>query len=132
MSLSMIELSTGSTSTGGAGASTATATTTSPIHGTILAVYVQYLGSPPAGTTDITLKTTGTASGAPPTMTILAITNAATDGWFRPRVPEHLSTTGAVIADSYDWPVVMDTLTLLIEGANDGDGVKVWIQFEGY
>ena len=124
----MVHLAT-STTTGGAGASTATATTPNPIHGIILWVYVKYNDSPPA-TTDITLATTGSGSGAPPAQTILAIANANTSGYFYPRVPEHLASTGAAITDSYDWPVVMDTLTLTIAQANDGDSAEVWIGFE--
>ena len=43
---------------GGAGVSTATGYSTH-IAGKILAVYVAYLGSPPAGTTDFTLYVAG-------------------------------------------------------------------------
>lgn len=122
---SIIKLTT-PVASGGAGTATATVTSTSPIVGTVQSVYVKYNDSPPAGTTDVTLATQGTSSGAPPAMTILGITNAATDGWFQPRVPMH-TTAGAVIADTYDWPVVHDYLTLTIAQANDGDSVEVWV-----
>jgi hypothetical protein len=128
MTLSVLRLSTGPT-TGGAGTSTATVTTTHMVRGMIMGVYVKYNDSPPAGTTVVALKTTGTASDAPPTMPILTLTNAATSGWFRPRVQEH-TVAGAEITDSYDWPVVYDTLTLTVSGANDGDSVDVWVQVE--
>ena len=129
MTLSTIHLATPLT-TGGAGTSTATVTSSVPVHGVILSVYVKCNGTPPAGTTDITLTTTGTASNAPPAQTILAVTNAATSAYFYPRVPEHLASTGAAITDAYDWPIVYDTLTLTIAQADDGDSAEVWVTFE--
>jgi hypothetical protein len=129
MTLSTVYLAT-PVSTGGAGASTATVTGTVPVHGAILSVYLKYNDTPPAGTTDVTLTTTGTASNAPPAQTILSVSNAATNGYFYPRVPEHLASTGAAITDSYDWPIVYDTLTLTIAQANDGDSVEAWVTFE--
>ena len=126
MTLSMIELTTPAAS-GGAGTATATVTSAVPYSGTIMSVYVKYNDSPPAGTTDITLATQGTVSGAPPAQTILSIANAATDGWFQPRVPMH-TTAGVVVADSYDWPVIFnDYLTLTIAQADNNDSVKVWV-----
>jgi hypothetical protein len=39
--------------TGGAGVATANAISDQPVNGLVLAVYLEYLGSPPAGTTDV-------------------------------------------------------------------------------
>ena len=50
---------------GGAGVATNNRTTTTKIEGLLIGVYVKYNDSPPAGTTDILVKTVGTSPDAP-------------------------------------------------------------------
>jgi hypothetical protein len=111
-------------STGGAGASTATATSGN-IQGKIRAVYLAYQGSPPAGTTDVTLVEATT-----PGQTILSVANAATDGWFQPMAQAHLNTSGAAITNQGAEIAFNAPLTATITGANDADGVIVTIVYE--
>lgn len=118
------------TTAGGVGVSTANATTSINIIGTITAVYVKYNGSPPAGTTDVTIATQGT-SPAPPANTILTLTDAATDGWFYPRHQVHDEAGGGVTYDAtnevYEAVQVHDKITVTIAQANDGDSADVWL-----
>jgi hypothetical protein len=71
---------------GAPGAATATGRTNHAIVGRVTALFVEYQGSPPAGTTDVIVRTAG-ASG--PVLTILTRTNTITGGWFYPRLVEH-------------------------------------------
>lgn len=100
-----------------------------PVSGFVYAVYVKYNHSPGAGT-DVVVKTsTGTA---PPSVTILSLTNANTDGWFYPREEAH-TTTGAALTFDSAQPVptligVDDVLNVSIAGAAGAeDNVDVWL-----
>lgn len=111
--------------TGGAGAAGANADSVGIITGYVMGIYVKYNDSPPAGTTDVVVKTQGTAPNAP-SLTLLSLANAAADGWFFPRVQYH-TTAGAAVASAYDWPPVHDKVNVAIAQANDGDSVDVWL-----
>jgi hypothetical protein len=107
---------------GGAGTATATARTVSPINGVILSVHLAYLDSPPAGTTDVTIAEASNS----PSMPILTVTDAATDGWFHPRaIP--VSVANAAITNSYALIPVTDYVSVTIAQANNGDGVTATI-----
>jgi hypothetical protein len=122
-----IQWSTGST-TGGAGASTATGY--SPhVSGKILAVYVAYIGSPPA-TTDFTLSD----EGDPAAESIITLVNAATDIKIYPR---RLLETNDGTDLTYDGTrkvygeyVIHGRLKAVIAQANDADSatVTVWLE----
>lgn len=115
--------------TGGAGVATANTDSSEIVEGEIIAVHLAYQGSPPAGTTDIVLEETTYS----PAVRVLAITNAATDGWFFPRASA-VTNAGVAITDSAVRIVVADYLNLLIAGANDNDGVigtVVWDDLMG-
>lgn len=119
-------------SAGGAGVSTATVTTTQVIRGEVKGVYLQYNDSPPAGTTDVTLASAGVDH---PAETILTISNAATNGWFYPRVGAQTTAGAAMLFAAGGTAVpacipVADKLTLTIAQANDGDSVYAWVLVE--
>lgn len=118
----------GAVAAGGAGTATSTTTTTTRVCGMIAGVYLKYNDSPPAGTTDVTVKTQGTTP-APPSYNILAVANAATDGWFYPSVQIH-TTAGAAIAGEYKSIPVDDYIQVVIAQANVGDSVDVWLLLE--
>lgn len=133
MSLKLVgPLNTGTTA-GGAGVSTANASTTTSVVGLVHSVYVKYNGAPPAGTTDITVKTVGT-SPAPPSVTFLTLVNAATDGWFYPRVPAQdnagTDVTFNGTQEIYIKYAVHDLINVTIAQANDGDSADVWFLLE--
>lgn len=109
---------------GGAGVATATGTTTVYINGLLYAIYVKYNDSPPAGTTDVTVTTDGTAPRAP-AQTLLTLTNAATDGYFYPRI-EVESTAGAGVS-FYDLIPIADKIDVTIAQANNNDNIDVWL-----
>lgn len=117
-------LSSGS-STGGAGTSTANSTTAIVASGLVAAIYVKYNDSPPAGTTDVTVTTLGTSPSAP-ALTLLSISNAATDGWFFPRALEHLNSDGSALT-THTYMPLQDKVKVTIAQANDGDSVDVWL-----
>lgn len=116
---------------GSSGSATANATTSNVIAGRVYAVYLDYLDSPP-NTTDVTVATAGVAH---PAMTILTITDAATDGWWYPRAATH-STAGAALlyaaggAAVADTVAIADTVKVTIAQANAADGVNVWLLLE--
>lgn len=109
---------------GGNGVATANQTGITKTSGMVMGVYVKYNDAPPAGTTDVTIATLGTYPSAP-ARTILAITNAATDGWFYPRV-EVCSTAGAALGE-YTLIPIDDKIKVTIAQANAADNVEVWL-----
>ena len=111
-------------STGGAGVSTATADSDVIINGIITAVYLEYTGAPPAGTTDVVLV----EANNDPAMAILTVTNAATDGWFAP-VHEAIAVSDAAATAVGMFVAVNDYIMATITGANDDDGVIVTIVY---
>lgn len=116
--------------TGGAATSTANADSAGIAIGRVQAIYIKHNGSPPAGTTDVTISTKGT-KGYPPSYNFLAIVNAATDGWFYPRVQVD-DTAGAPIAGEYTPLMVYDFVNVKIAQANDADSIDVWILLDDY
>lgn len=113
---------------GSAGSATATGTTTHIVSGKVAGVYVRYNDSPPAGTTDATIRTQGT-SPACPTYNILALTNAATDGLFLPRKLTD-NQAGAAGTDAFSPLPVHDYIEVVIAGANASDSIDVWLFLE--
>ncbi len=105
---------------GGAGVATATTTTSKVLRGWIVAVYLEYTGSPPAATTDITIAE---AKVAQP-QDILTLTNGATDGW---RFPLHQAQdeSGDDLFGAGMPIIVADKIIVTIAQANDDDGVVV-------
>ena len=120
-------------STGGAGLSTANANTTTIVSGVIYGIYIKYNGSPPAGTTDVVISTTGT-SPAPPSNTILTITDSATAAWYYPRHVVHDETGTAITYDGtrdvHQAVPIHDTVNVKIDQANDADSIDVWLLLE--
>lgn len=116
---------------GNAGSATANATTSVAVAGLVHAVYLDYLDNPP-NTTDVTVATAGVNH---PAVTILAITDAATDGWWYPRAATH-STAGAAALYAgggtavNDRLAIADTVKVTIAQANAADGVNVWLLVE--
>lgn len=123
-----IQWTTGSSS-GGAGASTATGY--SPvIQGYIEKVYIAYVGSPPAGTTDFTLWD----ENDPDSELIINLTNGATNQTIYPR---RLLETNDGTDLTYDGTrkvygryVINGRLAAKIAQANDDDSVTVTVWFE--
>lgn len=110
---------------GGDGVATATGTSTTPIHGFIYSVYIKYNDAPPAGTTDVTVKTKGT-SPAQPSINVLVVTNAATDGIFIPRL-DSCKNDATLLTDYNQMAPVNDYVQVVIAQANAADNVDVWL-----
>lgn len=121
-----IQFSTGTT-TGGAGASTATGYSP-PIQGEVVAVHVNYVGSPPAGTTDFTLSD----ENDPAAESIVTLANQAGDIKLYPRRLIETNAGADITYDGtyivYDRYVVHGRLKAVIAQANDGDSaiITVW------
>ena len=105
---------------GSAGAAVGSAVSGAPIHGKIIAFYVDYVTQP--ATADVTI-TAGT-----PAATLLTLTNANTDGWFYPRVLLQ-STVGANLSAVYDQLAVNGYVTVAVAQGNAGS-VVVTAQYE--
>ena len=111
---------------GGSGVATANANSTIVLQGELLAIYLTYNDSPPAATTDVIISTQGT-SPAPASVTLLTITNAATDAAFYPRIPAQDATGTNVTYDNSNeiyipFPI-FDLVNVKIQGANNDDSV---------
>jgi hypothetical protein len=113
-----------SAATGGAGVAAGTAVSAQVVRGFIAGVYIQYNDAPPAATTDVGIKTKG-ASGTRPSIPLLTITNAATDGYFIPQVATVTAANAAT--GGYGLFYVDDYIQVDMAGANDGDSVSVWL-----
>ena len=103
------------------------------ISGKIHAVYVKYNDSPPGATTDVTVTTLG-ASPSVPAITILALTDTATNALKYPRVQVHDTAGSALTMDGTriltDKIAVDDCIKVTIAQANAADNVDVWICLE--
>ena len=110
---------------GGAGVATANLDTRR-ITGIVRAMYVRYNDAPPAGTTDIVIKTKGDSA---PSYNLLAIANAATDGIFHP-CKQAVDQAGAVVAGVFESLPVDDALNVAIAQANNGDSIDIWLYLE--
>lgn len=111
--------------TGGAGVATANDVTDEIVAGLIRGVYLAYVGSPPAGTTDVTIAEKHNS----PAMPVLTVTNAATDAWFYPMAQAD-NQAGADITNQGAPIAVADYLKVTIAQANDADGVTATIVWE--
>lgn len=117
-----------STGVAAGGAGVATATGYSPnVQGKVLAVHVDYVDSPPAGTTDFTLSD----ESDPAAESIITLVNQATDIKIYPRrVTEKndgtdiLYTSGEEVFEPY---VVHGRLKAVIAQANNSDSVTVTV-----
>jgi hypothetical protein len=115
---------------GGAGVATANADTPTVLRGRVVGIYVDYLGTSPPATTDVTIKTKGVSPNAP-SYNLLVLTNANTDGWFYPQVQIH-DTTGTPIATEYTPQLVNDQINILIAQADNDNNVNVWFILEEF
>jgi hypothetical protein len=127
----MIDRVTLTTGAAAGGAGLATATGYSPhVTGKVLAVYVAYLGSPPAATTDFLLSD----ADDPASESIISLPNAATDIKIYPRrVTEKNDGTDILYVageEVYEPYVVHGRLEATIAQANDADycDVTVWLE----
>lgn len=107
------------------GAATANATSSVVIEGYIRAVYLSYTDSPPAGTTDVTIAEAKNS----PAMSILTVTNGATNGWFFPLALASVQ-AGTAMTD-FGVPIaVADYVKVTIAQANANDGVTATLVWE--
>jgi len=123
MAIRAVTFESGATA-GGAGASTATSAS-KRVQGTVLAVGLTYVGSPPA-TSDIILRTTGQTG---PARTILSLANVAADGWFDLSLPV-VDADGTTPTYNATEPIqrigipIDDEVELFVDDANDADSVS--------
>jgi len=107
---------------GGDGEATANTDTTHPVKGLIAQIDITYHDSPPAETTDVIIATKGKNA---PALTILTVSNSATNGSYPVRV-EEVDNTGSG-QSAYTPLVVDDYINVKIDDANAGDYVKVYL-----
>ena len=127
MTVKMVGAINSGSAAGIAGSATANANSDVILKGRVMAIYVKYNDTPPA-TTDVTIRTVGTSPSAP-SYNLLKLTDVTADGWKYPTDSAH-TVNGEIIVDAYVEQVVADYVNVLIEGANAGDSVDVWILLE--
>jgi hypothetical protein len=116
---------------GSNGSATANSTAPQVLTGKVLAAYIRYNDSPPAGTTTATIAT---ANSTYPAQTVLSVVNAATSKWFFPRVAASDNAGAAITYDGtrpiYEAQPIHDNVKITISGANAGDSIDVWLMVE--
>ena len=128
MTIDFLQWSTGAAA-GGAGVATATGYSV-PVHGELLAVYVDYVDSPP-GTTDVTLSD----ESDPAAESIVSLANANTDVKLYPRRPLETNDGTDLTYDGtrkvYGPYVVHGRLKAVIAQANNGDSaiITAWVRW---
>lgn len=129
MTINRVQFSTG-VAVGGDGVATATGYSRASVAGRVLAVYVDYVDSPPAATTDLTLSD----SGDPAAESILSLVDQATDIKVYPRrlveTNDGTDLTYNGTSKVYEPYAVHGRLKAVIAQANAGDSctVTVWIE----
>ena len=96
------------TTTGSAGSATGNVIIALPMC-ELVAVYLDFHASAPA-TTDTTITAPG---GDPADVTVLTVSNSATDAWKYPKVQDH-DNTGAAITGAYSDPVIPQNLLVAL------------------
>jgi len=128
MGVDRIQFSTGA-AVGSAGAATSTGCCPH-VAGRVLAVHVAYVGSPPAGTTDVTLEDEADPAGEK----IVSLVDGATDVKVCPRrkVQDNLGSDVTFDGSNevYEPYVVHGRLKATIDQVNSGDSatVTVWVE----
>ena len=101
------------------------------LTGEVLAIYVDYLHSPP-NTTDVVISTEGTHPAAP-SIAILTLTNKNADGWFYPRkVPTGTDGANLAALTVLEPIYIDDVVNISIDEANAADYVECWFFLGGY
>jgi len=124
-----VSFSTGA-AVGADGVATATGYSIGPVIGRVQAVYVAYLDSPPAATTDFTLSD----KGDPAAESIISLVDGATDIKIYPRRLTEINTGVDITYNGtqkvYEPYVVHGRLKGVIAQANAGDSctVTVWLE----
>ncbi len=98
------------------------------IQGMLEGLYVKYnpaYPDNPPSTTKVTITTKG-ANGAAPSLTLLTLDGANTDGWFFPRVLIH-DTAGVASTTLYDRLPIDDVINVAIESADEDNNVDVYL-----
>ncbi len=117
---------------GNDGSATSNGTSSLPVCGEICSIGITYGDSPPSGTTDVTIETTGTHG---PALTLLTITDGATNGWYHVR-HKIADSAGADITydgtrDVYEKVCISDYVKVTIAQANSPDTAEVVINYYG-
>lgn len=110
---------------GGAGVATGTVVSEVDVDGLVLAVYVEYLDTPPASS-DVVVETVGTDPVAP-AETILTLANNNTNVWKHPRLNID-DPNGVEQGGIWDYFPIKDKVRVTLSQANDGDQVRVWLK----
>jgi len=106
------------TATGAAGAATGSASTGRDVTGQVYAVYIDY-------TAGITTTTDLTFSQASPALTVMTISNSASDGWYYPAV-QQTSSSGAGTS-TYKPAVTADAIDIAAAETTSGTVATVTI-----
>lgn len=107
------------------GVATVTVISTAQVEGTIRAIYLEYLASPPAATADVTISEAYNS----PAQSLLTVTNGATDGWRYPMAQAD-NQAGTDITNQGAPIVVHDYIKVVLAQVDANDGVNVTIVYE--
>lgn len=93
--------------------------------GRLVGVYLKYNGQTSPTTVLKTKGGTATA-GQAPSLTLLSIASAATDGWFFPIVPTVKSADGTAVTTIFKDPPIDDYLTLAVTAGGAAGSILAW------
>ena len=116
------------TASGTNGSATGSDTTNETITGKVMGIYIDY-GAGQATTTDVVI-----ATASAPVVTILTVTNSATDAWYYPRTQVHGSAGSGLTYDGtrvvIEPMAINDRVSVSVTGANDTKTVQVSLVVE--
>ena len=114
---------------GSAGSALNNQDTQTILSGKVNSIYVRYVNTPP-NTTDVIIKTKGTAPAAP-SLTLLTLTNKNTSGYFRPRVAQQ-DGVGVDISSGvvFEQMCIEDFVNVSIAQSDPSCYVEVWLFLE--
>lgn len=115
------------------GSALVNADTPTRLTGYVKAIHVKYQGATPPSTTDVVITTKGTYP-APPTITLLTLTNKNTDGRFPVRTLPVDAVGVALAALTIAEPIYIDdVVNISVAQANNVNYVEYWLVMdEGY
>jgi hypothetical protein len=103
------------TTTGADGSATGTGYSPHPLNGELLAIYVDWAATAPAGTSDIAI--TVDSDDAHPAVSLYSKSDSVTDAWVYP-VVQSTDTAGTGVAGAYQHIAVAGRIKAAIAGCN--------------
>jgi hypothetical protein len=108
-------------------AATGTVDSPRPYEGLVKSFYVKYTTQ--SGPPSLVIKTKGSA-GQQPSLTLLALAAANTDGVFYPEQPASKVVDGTTIVTWFEESVITDYITVAVTAGGTAGAIDVWMTIQ--